>query len=50
MQPLLQGKLEKKITYCRRVSAALGIQHTMRMHHIFIRGMAGSKNVFHITS
>ena len=37
-------------TYSGYVFLALGIQHAMRMRHIFIRGLPGSTIFFHIIS
>jgi len=50
VQPLLQRKLNKNYIKSVCVSAGLGIQYAMRLCHIFIRGMAGSKIFFRITS
>jgi hypothetical protein len=36
------------IAYSESVSVALGIQHAMRMRHIVMRGLPGSKLFFHI--
>jgi len=38
------------ITYSEHVFVALGIQHTMCMHHIVTRGLPGSTIFFHIIS
>jgi len=38
------------ITYSVSESVALGIQHSIRMRQIVIRGLSGSKLFFHIIS
>jgi len=42
--------VEIGITYSECVFIALGIQHTMSMRHIVIRGLLGSTTFFHIIS
>ena len=38
------------ITYSEHMFVALGIQHAMRMRHIFVCGLPGSRKVFHVIS
>jgi hypothetical protein len=47
MQQLLRGKAIR-IAYFECVLVAVGIQHAMRMRHIFICGLLGSTVFFHI--
>jgi len=49
MQQLLRGKA-MRITYFGRVFVILGIQHAMRMRHIFICGLLGCAVFFHVIS
>jgi hypothetical protein len=47
VQPLLQWKVIS-ITYPERLFEAFGIQYKMRMCHIVVCGLLGSKTFFHI--
>ena len=38
--------VENSITYCESVFVALGMQHAMRLRHIFICGLPGSTKFF----
>jgi len=48
MQPFLQW--ERNVTYYEFVFVALGIQHTVHMHHVVICGLSGSMVFFNIIS